>query len=138
MKSGTVVVTLAGLVVLAGIGYAFIRDIDDAASVDRSARAERSAAIVHVDDLGDDPEKFKDEIVLRAVVSAVKKSEGVFAVIDSREYESCGVLTCAKHTLPVKFSGELPDPRTLVEITGEVVHSDKGLVFAAKRVDRVP
>jgi len=138
MKSGTVAVTLAGLVVLAGIAYAFVRDHGDSDAERAPAESETSAVAVHVDDLGDNPEKFKGEIVLRAVVSAVKKSEGVFAVIDSREYESCGVLTCAKHTLPVTFSGELPDPRTLVEITGEVVHNDNGLVFAAKRVDRIP
>ncbi|UCC29479.1 MAG: hypothetical protein JSU86_14910, partial [Phycisphaerales bacterium] len=135
MKSGTIAVTLAGLVVVAGIAYAFVRNAGDAVVSETPAKSELSGEAVHVDDLGDNPEKFKGEIVLRAVVSAVKETEGVFAVIDSREYESCGVLTCAKHNLPVKFGGEAPAPRTVVEITGEVVKSDKGLVFAARRVD---
>jgi hypothetical protein len=140
MKSGTIAVTLAGFVLVAGIAYAFVRDSGDAAADETAApvRLEPLAVAVHVDDLADNPEKFKGEIVLRAVVSAVKKSDGVFAVIDSREFESCGVLTCAKNNLPVKFAGKLPEPKTVVEITGEVVKSDKGLVFDAKRVDRVP
>ncbi len=140
MKSGTIAVMLAGFVLVAGIIHAFIRDSGDATADEASAPAklEASTAPVHVDDLADSPEKFKGEIVLRAVVSAVKKPQGVFAVIDSREFESCGVLTCAKNNLPVKFSGKLPQPRTVVEITGEVVESDKGLVFAARLVDRAP
>lgn len=138
MRSGTIAVILAGFVVIAGVTCAFVRDGGDADPDEAPARSEPSAVAVHVDDLADNPEKFRGEIVLRAVVSAVKKSDGVFAVIDSREFESCGVLTCAKNNLPVKFSGELPGPRTVVEITGEVVKGDKGLVFDAKRVDRVP
>ena len=138
MRSGTTAVALAGLVVVVGIAFAFVRDAGDAVVGATPAGLEGSGEAVHVDDLGDNPEKFKSEIVLRAVVSAVRESEGVFAVIDSREYETCGVLTCAKHTLPVQFSGELPWPRTVVEITGEVVKSDKGLVFAARRVNCVP
>lgn len=138
MKSGTIAVTLAGLVVVAGIAYAFVRKAGDRAIDETPVKSELYGKAVDVDDLGDNPEKFKGEIVLRAVVSAVKESEGVFGVIDSREYESCGVLTCAKHNLPVKFDGELPARRTVVEITGEVIRDDKGLVFAARRVDRVP
>jgi len=140
MKSGIIAVILAGLVLVAGITYAFIRDRGDAVADETSppAKLEASAAPVQVDDLADNPDKFKGEIVLRAVVSAVNRSDGVFAVIDSREFESCGVLTCAKNSLPVKFNGELPDPRTVVEITGEVVKGEKGLVFDAKRVDRLP
>ncbi|GMU21403.1 MAG: hypothetical protein AMXMBFR13_14960 [Phycisphaerae bacterium] len=140
MNSGTIAVTLAGFVLVAGIAYAFVRDSGDAIAdaTLAAARLETPSVAAHVDDLADNPQKFKGEIVLRAVVSAVNEPQGVFAVIDSREFESCGVLTCAKNNLPVKFSGELPGPRTLVEITGEVATSEKGLVFDAKRVDRLP
>lgn len=140
MKSGPIVVSLAGVVVICGIAYAFVRNTG--ASVDepvhRATEAKTVEGTVQVDDLAEHPEKFQGEIVLRAAVAGVNKSEGVFEVIDSREFESCGVLTCAKNYLPVKFSGELPGPGTVVQITGEVVKGDKGLVFDAGRVDRVP
>ncbi len=140
MRTGTVAVALAGAVLVGGITYAFIRDSADAVANDDaiSAKVGASSESVHVDELADSPERFDHEVTLRAVVSAVNKSQGVFSVIDSREFESCGVLTCAKHNLPVKFTGPLPEPKTVVEITGQVVESDRGLVFDAKRVDVVP
>ena len=139
MKTGTIVVILAGIVIIAGITYSFIREKD--APVDMRPRATAKSAtsskIVHVDDLAKSPENFKGEIMLRAVVAGVRKSEGVFGVIDSREFESCGVLTCAENILPVKFSGNLPEPKAVVEITGRMVRVEKGLIIQAKRVEVV-
>lgn len=139
MKAGHVVLTLAGLVVAGGITYALMRD---GASIDVQPATADSAAstrrVVHVDELAAHPEEFKGEFVLRAVVAGVKESEGVLSVIDSREYESCGVLTCAENYLPVKVGGKLPQPKTVVELTGLVVKNDKGLLFEASRLDVVP
>lgn len=139
MKSGHVVLILAGVVVVGGITYAFT-GVGAGLSV-QPAVAESHATslkVVHVDELAAKPEDFKGEIVVRAAVAAVKEAEGVMSVIDSREFESCGVLTCAENYLPVKFTGKLPVPKTVVEITGRVAKTEKGLVFEAKRVDAVP
>ncbi|MFV1994425.1 MAG: hypothetical protein ACC661_03220 [Verrucomicrobiales bacterium] len=137
---GTIAVILAGIVVIAGIAYSFIREKD--APVDTeppvTTKPDTSSRIVHVDDLAKNPEDFKGEIVLRAVVVGVKESEEVFGVIDSREFESCGVLTCAKNTLPVKFSGDLPEPKTVVQVTGRMIQGEKGLIIEAKRVEVAP
>lgn len=135
MKSGAVAVALSGLVVVSGLTYAFAAD-EGKPGPARTAKAEvNPAAVVQVDDLAEKPEKFKGQITLKAAVARVNKSKGVFSVIDAREFESCGEVDCAKHYLPVRFSGELPKPETIVRITGEVVKSDKGLVFEAKSVD---
>ena len=37
--------------------------------------------------------------------------------------------------LPVKVEGELPKPKTLLHITGQVVQSEDGLVFEAERME---
>ena len=140
MKAGGIVVILAGVVVATGIAYSFIRERDIAAEAEPCVAVEPDASsrVVNVDDLAEKPENFKGDIVLRAVVAGVNKSEGVFGAVDSREFESCGVLTCADNTLPVKFAGELPNVKTVVEITGRIVRNKKGLSIEAKRVEVVP
>ena len=140
MRTGTAAVMLAGIVVITGIAYSFIREKDVPADVvpPVTAGADTSSKIVQVDDLARNPGEFKGEIVLRAVVVGVRKSKGVFGVIDSREFESCGTLSCAKSILPVKFSGRLPEPKAVVVITGQMVRGEKGLIIEAKRVEVVP
>lgn len=140
MKSGNIAVSLAAVVVFLGIAQAFLSNKGAVATAQETplAKAETKdsrAAAVQVDDLADSPEKFKGEIYLKAAVARVSKGKGLFSVIDAREFESCGEVTCAKHYLPVKFTGELPKPETVIFITGEVVKTEKGLMFEAKRVD---
>ncbi len=139
MKSGIIVVVLAGGVVVAGITYSFVRKNDKPLDKPTPAAVtpNESSKVVHVDELAKSPEGFRGEFVLRGVVAGVRKDQGVFGVIDSREFESCGVLTCAANTIPVKFDGALPAPKTIVEITGRVVRGDRGLVIEAKRVEVV-
>lgn len=157
MKSGNLVVALAGFVVVSGIAYAFASDKATPAAVSTSATVAepccstgegtpacvndatscepKSGEAVHVDDLAAKPENYKGEIVLKAAVARVTKSKDVFAAIDYREFKKCHELDCAKHYLPVKFSGEIPKPETLVQTTGQVVKGEKGLVFEAKKLE---
>ena len=140
MRTGTIVVILAGVVVVAGITYSFIHNrnvsVDNEPSV--AVKPDVSSEVIHVDDLSKNIESFKGVIVLRAVVAGVKKSEGIFGIIDSREFESCGVLTCAENILPVRFAGELPEPKAVVVVTGRVVQNEKGLIIEAERVEVMP
>lgn len=140
MKSGNIAVTLAVVVIFSGIAQAFLSDKGTVANAQVSppVKAEPKAspaAAVQVDDLAESPDKFKGEINLKAAVARVSKGKGLFSVIDAREFEACGEVTCAKHYLPVKFAGELPKTETVIFITGEVVKTEKGLMFEAKRVD---
>ena len=137
MKSGHIAVGIAAVVLVAGIGNAFMRAGQGVAVAEENPPKVETKAVpsVEVDDLAESPDKFKGEISLKAAVARVSKSKGVFSVIDAREFEACGEVDCAKHYLPVTFSGELPKPETVVLLTGQVVKTDKGLVFEAKRVE---
>ncbi|GBE35921.1 hypothetical protein BMS3Bbin07_00057 [bacterium BMS3Bbin07] len=138
MKSGIIAVILAGIVVVGGITYAFQRTEDRPVDeVVVAAKTRGSSEVVNVDDLANKPEDFKGEFVLRGAVAGVSKTDGVFAVVDSREFESCGVLTCALNTIPVRFNGELPEPKTIVEITGRVIRGENGLIINAESVKAV-
>lgn len=139
MKSGTIAVALSGLVVVSGLAYAFVADSGTPAQAQEASakgKAEtKSAAVVQVDDLAEKPGKFQGEIVLKAAVARVNRAKGLLSVIDAREFEACGEVNCARHYLPVKLAGTLPELETVVFLTGEVVRTDRGLVFEAKRVD---
>ena len=156
MKSGNIVVALAGIVVVFGIAYAFANDKELAAASSSAAVTEpccsneggspacgddpakcEPKAVVQVDDLVEKPENYKGEIVLKAAVARVSKTKGVFSAIDYREFKKCNELECAKHYLPVKFSGEIPKLETLVQMTGQVVKGEKGLVFEAKKLEEI-
>ena len=141
MKTGTIVVTLAGVIVVAGITFAFLRDQPMVVVQEPSSAVQPTVAneLVQVDALAENPDHFKGEIVLRAAVAGVNEAEKVFGVIDAEEFETCGrVDCCEKDILPVKFAGKFPKPKTIVRITGRVTHNEKGLIFDAKRVEPEP
>lgn len=141
MKSGRTAVALAGAVVVAGIAYAFLRSdrrASDTAKAETSGGQAKASAIVQVDDLAANPGRFQGEIVVQAVVARVKPAEGIFAVIDAREFERCRSVTCAQHYVPVKFAGTLPKSETVVQMIGQIVSTDKGMVFQAKSVEAIP
>ena len=141
MKTGTIAVVLAGLVAVAGIAFAFLRDQPEGVVQESSSAVEPTLPndVVQVDALAEHPDRFNGEIVLRAAVAGVNEAEKVFGVIDAREFESCGRVDCCdKDILPVKFAGEFPKPKTIVRITGRVSRSEKGLIFDARRVESEP
>ena len=135
MRTGKVAVGVAAVVVVSGLAFAFVRQGSAEADSRPSLATPSGAAVVEVDDLATNPAGFKGEVRLRAAVAKVNKAKGVFAAIDAREFESCGCIDCAKHYLPVHFAGDLPAVKTVVELTGEVVRTEKGLVFEAKRLE---
>jgi hypothetical protein len=146
VRTGTIVVTLAGVVVVAGIGFAFLRDQPEVAVEESLADIEPTTPIevalavtnefVQVDALAENPDQFQGEFVLRAAVAGVNEAEKVFGVIDAREFESCGRVDCCKEDiLPIKFAGKFPKPKTIVRITGRVTRNEKGLIFEANRVE---
>jgi hypothetical protein len=139
MKVGRVAVAVAGLITVTGIGWAFVHGGGEIAAEPQAstAKEETKTAIVQVDELAERPSEHAGEITLRGVVARVSEDAGLFSVIDSREFESCGTVTCAEHYLPVKFSGEIPKPKTVVQIIGRTVKTEKGFVFEAERLDVV-
>jgi len=143
MKTGSIAVIGPCIVIVAGVTYAFMRDTNRAKRIVPdtgpavAAKSDGVGRVVQVDEIAKGPGVFQNEFVLRGAVAGIRKTEGVFAVIDAREFKLCGVLTYANNTIPVKFTGDLPAPRSIVEITGRVVKDKKGLVIAARRVEIV-
>ena len=96
-----------------------------------------SRAIVNVDDLMMDIERYRGRVVtVRGVVSAVAPDTRILSVIDVREFAECRVTTCARLTLPVRWSGTMPAVGDYARVSGEVqVEQDGKLAFVATSVE---
>lgn len=140
MKTGNIVVSIAAVIVVVGLVYAFIHQQHPALAESESAsrNEDSSQTFIHVDDLAANPESHDGEFVLKAVVAKVNAEAGVISVIDAREFEHCGELTCAKNYLPVKVTGDLPKPTAKLLITGQLVRDENGLTIHANEVKKLP
>lgn len=149
MKSNWIALALAGCAAVGGLTYAFLqyeKPTEQADAVESSIQPDSTLTVVketpdqpvHVDDLFENLENHSGRISLQGVVAGSDADKGVFGVIDLREYEECGVLSCAKFTMPVRFSGDLPEAKTILTMTGEVVKTSDGYLFDAQELVENP
>lgn len=71
-------------------------------------------------------------LTVQGVVSMADTASQTLALIDVAEFEECGVVNCASLTLPVRWSGQMPHPESLVRLNGKVREQDGRLVFVAE------
>ncbi len=102
-----------------------------------TAPGSQSDLIVNVDDLMKDPDHYAGIVRLEGVVSGILPGEQKLTLIDTREYLSCGEITCASLILPIRWSGIMPKPADTVRITGEIKEIDKKLIFVAQAVENI-
>lgn len=74
---------------------------------------------------------------VEGVVSSASASDRLLTLIDRREFEECGVTTCAALYLPVRWSGPMPSVTELVRLEGQTMHEGGKLVFVARQVEHV-
>ncbi len=74
---------------------------------------------------------------MKGVVSAVSPKRHVIGLIDIGEFDSCKVFTCARLTLPIFWTGPMPQVKDTLLVEGEVKEIDKKLVFVARALKRV-
>ena len=137
MKSGLIVTIFAGLLLVGGLTYAFLKH--EPAVTEASENARDAKAIVQVAELAAEPDRYKGEIILHGIVRGVNEKEGVFGLADAAECVECTTSSCpAPTTVPVKFSGELPAAKASVTLTGSIVKTEQGMVFHAERMKSSP
>ena len=142
MKTGPLVVALAAVVVVGGVAFAFMQEVPAETSPDTTAATtavmdETPSQAVHVDDLTANPDEHTGTVLIQGVVAGVDQKENVFALIDAREFEACGTVACATNYLPVRVTGTLPEPLSLVQVSGEIVTGTKGLEVRADALEAV-
>lgn len=98
--------------------------------------AEHPAGVPGVEAFMKNSKRSQGTVWVEGVVSASSPQKQMFALIDTKEFEECGVATCAPLTLPVRWMGLLPRIRERVWVQGQVEEIDGKLVFVARRVQR--
>ncbi len=97
---------------------------------------EHPEAILGVDTLMRNVERHRGVVRVLGVVSAISEKDHTLALIDTREFQECGITTCARLQLPVRWEGALPAERDVVRITGEAKEINGKLLFIAKALEK--
>ena len=82
-------------------------------------------------------EKYSGIIKVEGVVSLIRPSKKLIALIDMEEYKECKVVTCANLKLPVFWEGDLPAVYDVLQVKGEMANRDGGRVFIAKELKKI-
>jgi hypothetical protein len=134
MHLKTLLAAGVGITVLALAGFYFSeRGAGTGAASDDSPPG--AETVLMVDELRDGAEGASGEVEVRGVVGGTNTERQLFGLIDSREVEACGGISCPEFMLPVEWAGELPAPGETVSVRGQVKTTDQGLLLAASEVN---
>lgn len=128
-------------VLLLGLGIQDCRDTPSASGQSGTPATATTpvsaAAVLGVDALMKQTTPPKGTIRVEGIVASVDRSASLVGLIDAGEYESCGVTSCAALTLPVRWSGPLPNIKDRVRVEGEIKAANGKLIFLAHHLERV-
>ena len=88
---------------------------------------------VTVDRLVKEGEHLGGQLTVNGVVRSASPSDGILTLVDTEEYETCGLSDCSLF-LPVRWKGNMPGVESKVSITGSIDKTPDGLVFVASSV----
>lgn len=131
------VVAVALVAVLATAGFVAKRIASRSLSADLSASAAAPTTVLGVEQFTKAADRYPGETRVEGVVSGVSPGDQLLTLIDRREFEECGVTTCAALYLPVRWAGQMPGVTELVRVEGQTNDEDGKLVFVARQVERV-
>jgi hypothetical protein len=94
-------------------------------------------AILGVDEFMKNVDRYRGKVSLEGVVSAVASEQQAISLIDAKEFQACGVTTCAQLTLPVQWRGPVPSIGDLVRIEGQAQEVKGKLMFVADKLEKV-
>ncbi len=93
-------------------------------------------AVSGVDDFMKNVDRYRGKVSLEGVVSALAPEHQVISLIDAKEFQACGVTTCAQLTLPVQWRGPMPAVRDLVRVEGQAQELKGKLMFVAEKLEK--
>jgi len=94
-------------------------------------------AILGIDDFMKNVDRYRGKVSLQGVVSAVTPGQQAIYLIDAKEFQACGVTTCAQLTLPVQWRGSNPAVSDLVRVDGQAQEVKGKFMFVADKLEKV-
>jgi hypothetical protein len=92
--------------------------------------------VLGVDEFMNNVDRYGGKVNLEGVVSAVVPEQQAISLIDAKEFQACGVTTCAQLTLPVQWRGPMPAVRDLVRVKGQAQEIKGKLMFVAEKLEK--
>jgi hypothetical protein len=93
--------------------------------------------VLGVDQFMTSVSRYRGPVLIEGVVSGVFPRNRMVALIDTNEFKACGVTTCAKLTLPIQWTGQMPRIQDTVRVAGQVQQLKGKLVFVGQRLTRI-
>jgi hypothetical protein len=93
-------------------------------------------AILSVDEFMKNVDHYRGKVSLEGVVSAIAPEQQVISLIDAKEFQACGVTTCAQLTLPVQWRSPMPSERDLVRVEEQAQEVKGKLMFLADKLEK--
>ncbi len=94
-------------------------------------------AVSGVDEFMKNVDRYQGKVSLEGVVSAVVPEQQAVSLIDAKEFQACGVTTCAQLTLPIQWRGPTPAVGDLVRVEGQAQEVKGKLMFVADKLEKV-
>ncbi len=97
--------------------------------------------VLGIDDFMKNVDRYRAKVSLEGVVSTVAPEQKAVSLIDAKEFQACGVTTCAQScaqlTLPVQWGGPVPSVGDLVRLEGQAQEIKGKLMFVADKLEKV-
>ena len=94
-------------------------------------------ALLGVDEFMKNVDRYRDKVSLEGIVSAIVAEQQAVSLIDTKEFQTCGVTNCAQLTLPVQWGGPPPVIGDLVRVEGQAQEVKGKLMFVADKLEKV-
>jgi len=121
--------------VIAAMAVAFL--LVSSPGLQAGAAAASRQAILGIDEFMKNVDRYRGKVSLKGVVSAIAPEQQAISLIDSGEFQACGVTTCAQLTLPVQWRGRMPAVSDLVRVEGQTQEVKGKLMFVADKLEKV-
>jgi len=99
------------------------------------AESSKTNAVLGVENFMKNVEHYRGNVRVEGVVATVSASDQMLALIDVREFQTCGLEQCSL-SLPVRWSGTMPAVGQAVRTDGQVQEAKGKLVFVAKTLEK--
>lgn len=101
----------------------------------QSCQNSKSEILTLEDVLNNPTEYLNQEVTIQGIVSQTNSDRQQFSIIGEKEFDKCGIDKCnANDQLPIRFKDNFPKVSDKVEVSGQIIKTEKGFVYEAKTI----
>ncbi len=101
-----------------------------------AAKSSQTNAVLSVENFMKNVDRYRGSVRVEGVVAAVSATNQMLGLIDTREFQTCGLEKCGL-SLPVRWTGPMPALGQAVHADGRVQETEGKLVLVAKTVEKI-